>query len=71
MTENSTQSRCQWEELDLASFSSVSAFVDSLDGEKVNCLLVNAALATHKYTETQDGWESAYVFLMCTKGFQS
>ncbi|KIK64244.1 hypothetical protein GYMLUDRAFT_71648 [Collybiopsis luxurians FD-317 M1] len=54
------RSRCQWSSLDLASFRSVTAFVDNLGSvEEVNCFIANAALATHKFTQTGDGWESA------------
>ncbi|KAE9405390.1 NAD(P)-binding protein [Gymnopus androsaceus JB14] len=59
VTQGFAPSRCQWAKLDLSSFSSVSAFVDALGGAKVNYVLANAALATHKYTQTPDGWESA------------
>jgi retinol dehydrogenase 12 len=45
--------------LDLASFSSVSAFANELEKEdaRVDVLVANAAIGTWSYEVTKDGWE--------------
>ncbi|KAJ3574678.1 hypothetical protein NP233_g1598 [Leucocoprinus birnbaumii] len=47
--------------VDLAEFSSTRAFVDRAlkDLERLDVLLLNAAMASPNYSQTKDGWESA------------
>lgn len=51
--------------VDLAEFSSVTAFVGRAlkDLERIDILLLNAAVAlgTPNYKATKDGWEQSYV----------
>ncbi|KAH7908240.1 short-chain dehydrogenase [Hygrophoropsis aurantiaca] len=46
--------------LELSTFDSVRAFVDRFEseGEKVDVLIANAALATFNYAKSTDGWET-------------
>ncbi|KAI9451348.1 hypothetical protein F5148DRAFT_1277741 [Russula earlei] len=49
--------------VDLARFSSVSAFADKFirDGSQIDILVYNAAVALFKYSATADGWEETDV----------
>ncbi|EIN05358.1 NAD(P)-binding protein [Punctularia strigosozonata HHB-11173 SS5] len=49
-----------WREMDAGSFASVRAFADSLvqGAGELTTLLANAGLATRKYVQTPDKWES-------------
>ncbi|KAI0775352.1 hypothetical protein BC629DRAFT_702330 [Irpex lacteus] len=43
--------------LDLGSFESVVAFAKRLEGEPIDILVANAAVAVGQYSLTKDGWE--------------
>lgn len=47
--------------LDLGSFESVVAFAKRLEGEPIDILVANAAVAVGQYSLTKDGWEETYV----------
>lgn len=51
--------------VDLAEFSSVRTFVDRAlrDLERLDILMLNAAISSEKYTATKDGWETGYEYL--------
>lgn len=46
--------------VDLADFASVRAFADRAlkDLKRLDILMLNAAIASGKYTATKDGWET-------------
>ena len=43
--------------MDLADFHSVHEFALSFEGECLDILVLNAAVALDAYEETKDGWE--------------
>ncbi|KAI0344676.1 NAD(P)-binding protein [Trametopsis cervina] len=49
--------RADVEIVDLASFLSVKAFSKRLEGEPIDVLVLNAAVAKSEYQATEDGWE--------------
>lgn len=48
--------------VDLADFASVKSFVDRAlkDLERLDILVLNAAVVSPKYSATKDGWETGY-----------
>ncbi|THH18843.1 hypothetical protein EW146_g2206 [Bondarzewia mesenterica] len=58
---NISNQNIEWGRLDLSSFDSVRTFANRFGNKKINCLLANAGIATRKYVQTEDGWESTYV----------
>lgn len=50
--------------VDLAAFASVKTFIDRALGDlgRLDILMLNAAVASHKYTATKDGWEIGYEY---------
>ena len=56
-----TNYRAEVQLLDLSSFDSVTAFAKRLEGDPIDIVVANAAVAMPEYTPTKDGWESTYV----------
>ncbi len=52
------QAKAEFVELDLASFSSIRKFADSLVADKIDVLVCNAGLSVNAWTPTKEGFEA-------------
>ena len=53
----------------MSDFNSVARFCNGLQHQPIDIIILNAAMATHEYEQTKDGWETTSVYHTMNRTF--